>query len=183
MATVSSSVKSRGEKQLCLDVDEEAYSVWEGLDEGEKARISNIAKKALTNIAMVKSIEILTGLDIAKLVDAVSIISKGYEVCKEDLDRCGRELEEARSENAEAVHRKEAEIERLRTKVEELEKSRDTFMKKLSECETKLSRYATIDVGKLRLFICTLTTDPTIGGYVKQLMEKYKLDYKRLCSE
>jgi ABC-type multidrug transport system ATPase subunit len=170
-------------KQLCLDVDEEAYSVWEGLDEGEKARISNIIKKALTNIAMVKSIEILTGLDIAKLVDAVSIISKGYEVCKEDLDRCGRELEEARSENAEAVHRKEAEIERLRTKVEELEKSRDTFMKRLSECETKLSRYAAIDVGKLRLFICTLTTDPTIGGYVKQLMEKYKLDYKRLCSE
>jgi predicted RNase H-like nuclease (RuvC/YqgF family) len=183
MATVSSSVKSRGEKQLCLDVDEEAYSVWEGLDEGEKARISNIAKKALTNIAMVKSIEILTGLDIAKLVDAVSIISKGYEVCKEDLDRCRRELEEARSESAEAVHRKEAEIERLRTRVEELEKSRDALMRKLSEYEAKLSRYAAIDVGKLRLFVCALTTDPNVGDYVKSLMEKYRIDYKKLCSE
>jgi chromosome segregation ATPase len=172
-----------GSKQLCLDVDEEAYSIWMGLDEGERTRISNIVKKALASIAMVRSIEALTGLDIAKLVDAVSIISKGYEVCKEDLDRCRRELEEARSENAEELRERDAEINRLRARIGELEKSRDTLMKKLSDCEAKLARYATIDVGKLRLFICSLTTDPNVGDYVKSLMEKYKIDYKRLCTE
>jgi predicted RNase H-like nuclease (RuvC/YqgF family) len=170
-------------KQLCLDVDEEAYSVWEGLDEGEKARISNIIKKALTNIAMVKSIEMLACLDMTKLVDAVSIISKGYEVCKEDLDRCRRELEKARSENAEEVRKRGAEIDKLKARVEELEKSRDALMKKLSDCEAKLSRYASMDVGKLRLFICSLTADPNVGGHVRSLMEKYRIDYKRLCSE
>ena len=172
-----------GSKQLCIDVDEHTYSLWMGLNKEERTRISSIVKKALTNIAMLRSIEDLTGLDIAKLVDAASIISKGYEVCREDLDRCRRELEEARSENTEAVHRKEAEIERLKARIEELEKSRDTLMKKLSDCEAKLARYAAIDVGKLRLFVCALTTDPSVGDYVKSLMEKYKIDYKKLCSE
>jgi predicted RNase H-like nuclease (RuvC/YqgF family) len=170
-------------KQLCLDVDEEGYSVWEGLGEEERTRISNIVKKSLTNIAMLRSIEILTGLDIANVVDAVSIISKGYEVCKEDLDRCRRELEKARSENASEVRKREAEIDKLKARIEELEKSREALMKKLSDCEAKLARYAAIDVGKLRLFICSLTTDPNVGDYVKSLMEKYKIDYKRLCTE
>jgi ABC-type multidrug transport system ATPase subunit len=172
-----------GSKQLCIDVDDYAYSVWEGLGEEERTRISNIVKKSLTNIAMLRSIEILTGLDIAKVVDAVSIISKGYEVCKEDLDRCRRELEKTRSENASEVRKREAEIDKLKARIEELEKSREALMKKLSDCEAKLARYVAIDASKLRLFICSLAADPNVGDYVKSLMEKYKIDYKRLCTE
>jgi len=180
---VSAMVAASGSKQLCIDVDEEVYGLWMGLGEEEKTRISNIVKKSLANIAMVKSVETLAGLDIAKLVDAVSIISKGYEVCREDLDRCRRELEEARSENAEELRERDAEISGLRARIEELEKNRDTLMKKLSDCEAKLARYAAIDVGKLRLFVCALTTDPNVSDYVKNLMEKYKIDYKKLCTE
>jgi predicted RNase H-like nuclease (RuvC/YqgF family) len=172
-----------GAKQLCLDVDEEGYSAWEGLGEEERTRISNIIRRALTNIAMVKSIEILAGLDIAKLVDAVAVIGRGYDMCREALNRCEHELEKARSENASEVRKRDAEIDKLKTRVEELEKSREALMKKLADYEAKLSRYAIIDAGKLRLFICNLTADPNVGGYVKQLMEKYKIDYKRLCTE
>jgi hypothetical protein len=49
---------------------------------------------------MLRSVEILTGLSVTRLVDAVAVIGEGYDVCREALNRCEHELEKARSENA-----------------------------------------------------------------------------------
>jgi hypothetical protein len=166
--------------QICFRIDEEVKKVWDSLARGDKIALTNFFRQVVVNFASAKTVIGFGLKDFAELVD---ILKAGYESCKDALNKCEHELEEVRAGNRERVESLNSEIAKLRNRVEELEQSRENLMKKLSECESKLARYSSIDVGRLRLFICAIAYDPTVGNYIRELMEKYKIDYSKLCKE
>ena len=177
----STSTKESGRiYQICFRVDEEVKKVWESLARGDKLALTNFFRQVIANFASARTVIGIGLKDFAELVD---ILKAGYESCKDALSKCEHELEEVRAGNRERVEALNSEIAKLRNKVEELEQSRESLMKKLSECESKLARYSSIDVGRLRLFICAIAYDPTVGNYIRELMERYKIDYSKLCKE
>ncbi|MCI4438184.1 MAG: hypothetical protein JHC33_15365 [Ignisphaera sp.] len=166
--------------QICFRVSAGEKEVWDSLARGDKLALTNFFRQVIANFASARTV---IGIGVKDFAELVGILKAGYESCKDALNKCEHDLESARSENRERVESLNSEIDRLRNRVEELEKSRENLMKKLSEYEAKLAKYAQIDVGRLRLFVCSLVADPAVSNYVKELMDRYKIDYSKLCKE